>query len=115
MLQVENLSPELFQKALYGLRTICGKRRVLPRSYIISEGLSRTGEKAIAAGGYADVWQGEFMGRNAGVCIKAIRVTVMEERREIEKVCNSSSFSPSSFTQLTATRYFTRRSPYGCD
>jgi hypothetical protein len=121
VLRIENLSPGLFQKALYGLWSTCGKRGVLPKSHIISEGLSRTGEKEFASGGYANVWKGELVERNSNprrVCIKAMKIAVRDgegERNSIEKVGNSPSSLPSSFTQFKATRRFMRRSPCGCD
>lgn len=103
MLQVENLSPELFQRALHSLRCICGKRGVLPKSYVISEGLSRTGEREFASGGYAGVWKGQFVEMNSNpktVCIKAIKVAIRDERGwgDIDKVGNYPSFLLGSFT-----------------
>jgi len=70
---------------------------VLPKSHIISEGLSRTGKKDFASGGYANIWKGKLVERGTNakrICIKAIKVTVRdgeEERRGIGKVGNSSS------------------------
>ena len=119
MLQVEDLSPGLFQKVLYGLWSICGKRGVLPESYMIQEGLSRT--KEFASGGYANVWEGRLVGGNSGsrrVCIKAIKIAVNDGeggRSNIEKVSGSPSVLPGSFTQSAVARYFMRRPPCGCD
>jgi hypothetical protein len=92
VLQVENLRPGLFQKALHSLWSICGGRGVLPRSHMISEGLSKTDGKQFASGGYADVWKGELVGVNSksrNVCIKAMKVAVRDVeggRSNIEKV-----------------------------
>ena len=97
MLGVENLSPGLFQKALHGLWTICGKRGVLHKPYIISEGLSRMGEKEFASGGYANVWEGSLVEGDPDprrVCIKVVKVAISdgeEGRSDIRKVRNSLS------------------------
>ena len=97
MLEIKNVNPGLFNRALHSLWTICGKREVLPRPYIIPEGLSRTSEKEFASGGYSNVWRGTLV--RAGlhprrVCIKIAKVAVSdreEARNDIEKVRNSPS------------------------
>lgn len=80
---------------------------MLPKSYIISEGLSRTGGKDFASGGFANIWKGKLIERDSNprsprmVCIKAIKITARSgeaERNDIEKVCNSPSVPPDSFT-----------------
>jgi hypothetical protein len=64
---------------------------------MVSDGLSRTGEKEFASGGFANVWKGELMEGNSNprsVCIKAMKVAVRDgegERSNIEKVRNSPS------------------------
>jgi len=114
-LEVENLSLGLFQKALHDLWTICGKRGVLPKPYIISEGLSRMGETEFASGGYANVWEGRLVEGDPDprrVCIKVIKVAVNdgeEGRSDIEKVRKLPSLPPGSFAQFTVTRDFTGR------
>ena len=85
---------------------------------MISEGLSRTGEKEFASGGYAGVWEGKLVERNSNprtVCIKAIKVTVRDGRSSIEKVGSSASLLPGSLTQPMAARNFVRKFPCGCD
>ena len=95
VLQVENLRPGLFQKVLHSLWSICGRRGVLPRSHMISEGLSRTGGKEFASGGFANVWKAELVKRNSNprsVCIKAMKVAVRDGEgggSNTEKVGNS--------------------------
>jgi len=97
VLGVENLSPGSFQKALHSLWTICGKRGVLHKPYVISEGLSRIGEKEFASGGYANVWEGRLVKGNSDprrVCIKVVKIAISdgnEGRRDIRKVRNSLS------------------------
>jgi len=70
---------------------------VLPKSHIISGGLSRTGDRDFASGGYANIWKGKLVERDTytkRICIKAIKVTVKDGaggRRNIEKVGDSPS------------------------
>ena len=103
MLGVENLSPGLFQKALHSLWAICGKRGVLHKPYIISEGLLRTGEKEFASGGYANVWEGNLVEGDRDprrVCIKVVKVAISdgeEGRSDIRKVCNPARLLSCSF------------------
>jgi len=58
---------------------------VLPKSHIISEGLSRIGERGFASGGFADIWEGKLKDVEGG-------------RSNIEKVGNSVSVPLDSFT-----------------
>ena len=94
---MENLSPVLFQKALHSLWTLCGKRGVVHKPYVISEGLSRIGEKEFASGGYANVWEGRLVEGSPDprrVCIKVVKIAINdgdEGRSDIRKVCNSLS------------------------
>ncbi|KAF9644876.1 kinase-like protein [Thelephora ganbajun] len=91
VLRVKSLGVGLFQKALHALWSICGKRGVLPKSHIISEGVSRTDEKEFASGGFANVWKGELVETNSNrrkVCLKAPKVVAKDgekERKDNEK------------------------------
>ncbi|KAF9643197.1 kinase-like protein [Thelephora ganbajun] len=87
VLQLEGLNPGLFRKALHSLWSTCNKRGMLPKPYIVSEGLSRTGDVPMASGGYANVWMGELT-RNSGpmrVCIKTMKVPTKDGSEKIEK------------------------------
>jgi len=55
----------------------------LPSSYNLSGGLTRVGNRPIAIGGIADVWEGIHDGRK--VCIKYPRVS-MKNRQTVTKV-----------------------------
>jgi hypothetical protein len=44
----------------------------MPSSHIIHEGLERIGENPVAYGGFADVWEGAYVGDK--VCAKALRI-----------------------------------------
>lgn len=67
-------SDDVFRQCLRKLRAICGHHTTLPTSHIIRGDLAKTGEIAIAFGGFADVWQGAHDGRR--VCIKVLRVSL---------------------------------------
>jgi hypothetical protein len=49
----------------------------LPTSAILSEGLKKRGNTAVASGGLADIWRGKYRGRE--VAIKAFRVYKQSE------------------------------------
>jgi hypothetical protein len=106
------LSTNLFQQALHALWSVCGKRGVLPSSYIISEGVSRKDKKGFASGGFADVWKGELVERNFNrrkVCLKTIKVTVKDGqkgRKSNEKVGELPSFRAVPLTQFTPHQAF---------
>lgn len=94
---------------------------MLPKSHIISEGVSRKGRKAFNSGGFAEVWKGELVDKNLNrisVCLKTIKVATMDgekARKENEKVGYSPFLYASPFTQFTVVRHSMRRSPCGCD
>jgi len=76
-------SDDVFRQCLRKLRAICGYHTTLPTSHVIRGDLARTGESAIAFGGFADVWQGTHDGRR--VCIKVFRVS-LNDRESLTKV-----------------------------
>jgi hypothetical protein len=76
-------SDDVYRQCLRKLRAICGSHSTLPSSYIISDGLTRTGEGAIEFGGFADVWQGVHCGKK--VCIKVLRVS-LNDSGSVKKV-----------------------------
>lgn len=98
------MNTDMFQKALHSLWSICGKRRVLPRSYILSERVLRKGRNQLASGGFANVWMGELVEKNfcrRNVCLKAIKVATKEGetgRKDSEKVRDSPFFWAGLFT-----------------
>lgn len=46
---------EFYHKCLRVLRKICGETTLLPASLMISEGLEKVGDAAVASGGFANV------------------------------------------------------------
>lgn len=116
MLQLEGLNPELFRKVLHSLWSTCSRRGILPRGYIISEGLSTLGDIPLASGGYANIWVGELT-RNSGlkkVCIKRMKVPTRNGPENVVKVEKVSHFTlPGLLLRLTYSRLGTRRSLCG--
>jgi len=75
-------------KSLVLFGTPCSTTKRLPASAILSTGLTTCGEIAVASGGLADLWRGEYQG--AQVAIKAFRTySHMETAKEvrIERIC----------------------------
>jgi len=62
---------DVFRRCLRKLQAVCGHRMTLPSSYTISGDLVRVGNRPVAFGGSADVWEGIHGGRK--VCVKALR------------------------------------------
>ena len=69
-------------KSLVLFGTLCSTTKRLPGSTVLSAGLTRCGNLAVASGGLADVWRGEYQG--VSVAIKALRVySHVEAAREV--------------------------------
>ena len=79
------VTEDVSRRCLNKLQALCSHHGVLPSSHIISGGLVKAGDCAIAATNLSDVWEGTFNG--AKVCIKSPRIT-LRDRQEIEKVSN---------------------------
>ena len=77
---------DLRRKSVCILRKVCGSQVILPRSYIISENVSKEGDAKFASGGFADVWKGRHNGNR--VCIKAFRTYTAETLSKIKQVRN---------------------------
>ncbi|KAF9789477.1 kinase-like domain-containing protein [Thelephora terrestris] len=63
---------DLFRKTFRRLQSTCSNRGILPSSCLIPDGMLSKSERAVAAGGFADVYQGEFDGKM--VCVKVLRL-----------------------------------------
>lgn len=61
-------------QCLNKLQAICGHHRILPSSYTVSGEIARVGDRPIALGGFADVWEGTHSGKK--VCVKWLRVSL---------------------------------------
>jgi hypothetical protein len=56
----------------------------LPTSAVLSAGLEKRGNVAVASGGLTDVWRGEY--RNQQVAIKAFRIYPAQNLKETKEV-----------------------------
>jgi hypothetical protein len=74
----------LRRKCLLALRKICGRCGELPSSHVITEGLERKGDCAIASGGFSDVWEGIYGVKR--VAIKAFRIYYTDDLVRVKKV-----------------------------
>ena len=64
------LSPQIQKKCLESLYKMCGHHALLPRALKIPTCYDRT-SVALYRGGFADVWKGQYCGRD--VAVKVIR------------------------------------------
>lgn len=65
-------------KYISALGNVCSITVQLPTSAILSTGLKKRGEDAVASGGLADMWRGKYRSRE--VAIKAFRVYKQSDR-----------------------------------
>lgn len=65
-------------QCLNKLQAICGHHMILPSSYTISGEIARVGNRPIALGGFADVWEGTYGGKK--VCVKWLRVSLNDDK-----------------------------------
>ena len=72
---------------LRALGTICSATTQLPYTTILSDGLKKCGEIAIASGGFTDTWRGLYRSKN--VALKAFRTYPIQDLKEAEKVCHT--------------------------
>ena len=64
-------------QCLHKLQAICGHNMTLPSSYTISGEIARVGDRPVALGGFADVWEGTRNGKK--VCVKWLRVSLNDD------------------------------------
>ena len=82
--EAQNMTLDLRKRSVRILRRVCGLQRILPRSCIISDGISKEGDIAFASGGFADVWKGRYNGNP--VCVKAFRAYTADNLAKIKQV-----------------------------
>jgi len=71
------ISDDLYPQCLRKLQAICGHNMILPSSYTVSGDFSRIGDRPVASGGVADIWEGAHRGRK--VCIKRLKVPLDDD------------------------------------
>ena len=64
-------------QCLHKLQAICGYHMILPSSYTLSGEIARVGDRPVALGGFADVWEGTHSGKK--VCVKWLRVSLNDD------------------------------------
>ena len=90
-----NLLPIIFAKAyptinsqdakfVTALGNVCSVTERLPTSAVLSAGLDKRGNIAVASGGLTDVWRGEYGG--TPVAIKAFRIYPAQNLKEAKEV-----------------------------
>lgn len=92
------------------LGSICSARVQLPHTMILSDGVERCGDIAVASGGFTDTWQGLY--RTKKVALKAFRTYPVQDQKEVEKVCRMVSVNI-VFIFENCRRPYGRRSLYG--
>ena len=69
---------------LRALGVVCGVTTQLPHAMVLSDGLYKSGEIAVASGGFTDTWRGSYQTKN--VALKAFRTYPVQDSKEAEKV-----------------------------
>ena len=82
--EARNMSLDLRRRSVRILRRVCGLRMILPRSCMISDGISKEGNTAFASGGFADVWKGRHNGNPVRVI--AFRAYTADNLAKIKQV-----------------------------
>lgn len=80
------MEPEMRRKSVQLLGKICGSQTILPRSFILSDNISKEGNIPFTSGGSVDVWKGHHNGKH--VRITAPRTYTAENLSRIKRVCN---------------------------
>lgn len=71
-------------KEIAALGSVCSAIQKLPTSVVLSTGLEKLGEIAVASGGFTDIWQGSFEG--VRVAIKAFRIYPVQNLKEAKEI-----------------------------
>jgi len=77
---------DLRRRSVRILQRVCGSQIVLPRSFILSDNISKEGDIPFTSGGSVDVWKGRHNGRH--VRITAYRAYTAENLSKIQQVRN---------------------------
>ena len=86
-------------KSVTALGNVCSAIERLPTSAVLSDGLNRQGDIAVASGGSTDIWQGDHRGEQ--VAIKAFRIHPAQKLREAKEVRIQSVWEVCSLTKFT--------------
>jgi hypothetical protein len=80
---LDNLKPQIRRRCLRFLYDICGRDALLPRSLTLPFSYDTT-EHPLTHGGFADVWKGQYQGRE--VAVKVLKVYEIDDLDETRKV-----------------------------
>ena len=72
-----------FRQILQKLQGICISRTCIPSSYVIPMNLLNINKKYLASGGFSDIFQGTYRGRE--VCVKRLRVSATDTPGKVTK------------------------------
>jgi len=92
--------------SLRALGSICSVTTQLPNTTILSDGLERCGDIAVASGGFTDTWRGRHRMNN--VALKAFRTYPVQDLMEAEKVRRAILVNPALISD-DPRRYYGRR------
>ena len=79
-MEIPDLSPLVRKRCLKSLYRLCGYHALLPTAMKILAQYDRTGS-ALYRGGFADVWKGDYHGRE--VAVKVVRTYVDGDLQKI--------------------------------
>ena len=71
-------------KYVMGLGNVCSGIQRLPTSAVLSTGLEKRGNIAVASGGFTDIWRGDL--GDLRVAIKAFRIYPAQNLKEAKEV-----------------------------
>ena len=71
-------------KYVTALGEVCSATELLPTSALLSTGLEKRGNIAVASGGFTDIWRGEYYSMQAA--IKAFRIYPAQNLKEAKEV-----------------------------
>jgi hypothetical protein len=76
--------PELRQRTIRVLRSLCGSWGVLPASYTLQGEVKVTGGFPFACGGYGEIWNGTWGSEK--VAVKFLKITSAANPEKVKKV-----------------------------
>ena len=80
---MNSLAPQIRRKFLYAVYSICDHQALVPQSLKIPLCYDPS-ERPVCYGGFADVWKGQYRGRE--VAAKVLRVHIKSDLRRIRRV-----------------------------
>ena len=83
------VDPGLRRRCLRALRKTCGLYGILPDSHTVTYPLSKPGPRAVASGGFGDVWRLVDETSDIAYAVKSLRVYEQDPVEKINKVRSS--------------------------